>query len=77
MDSTANSITLIFNNLGTDELDGDEDGNLQLSCRNKSLIGIYSKQQGEWRLTDKSFGVKWNRLLFKICEEHNIKVNKC
>lgn len=47
MDSTANSITLIFNNLGTDELDGDEDGNLQLSCRNKSLIGIYSKQQGE------------------------------
>ena len=59
MKSTANPITLILfylkysytriqlTTVGTDELDSDEDGNLQCNCRNKSLIGIYSKQQGE------------------------------
>lgn len=47
MKSTANPVTLILSSVGTDDLNSDGDGNIQWSCRNKSLIGIYSKQQGE------------------------------
>lgn len=41
------TITIVLSSVGTDDPDSDRDGNLQWSCRLKSLIEIDSKQQGE------------------------------